>query len=858
MTVLVERQRELNMLTSAVRTLQRNGRGTVALVSGEAGAGKTALIDAFLGSLPDGVRSTQGHCDPASITRPFAPLIDWLTELDGPGFGRSVSSDRGEAFRAALDLLADGPTVAVIEDAHWADDATIDLIGHLARRMHRVPALLVVTFRAEEVSATHPLMRQLAEIPVENVLRATIAPLTVEGVRALVAEIDVDPVVLHARTGGNAFFVTESLATPQRLSDSMRTAVLGRAARLPTGARQALEALSVVPGRVDPWAAARLADDDAVDQCVRAGVLVSDGLGLRFRHELAREIVLADLPPGRRRALHRAALAVFEQPPTGLVDHGRCSHHSLAAADGPALLHHGPLAAAVAEHAGSQREAISHLTAVIEHVDGLDAAMKLSLLARLATAKDASGLHDEAIVDFESARGLAIEIGDPKSAGEMAVRCVGPLTMAGRISDADERVTAAIEILEALPHSSALALAYAQRCTLLMLWRRLDEASLWATRAIELADSLGDDEVLCYALIQGGIATWMFGDERGLAMTQRGIDLAEARGMVRLVALGLSQIGSGGGELRRYDVAVDALERCMAVADQHELGSRGSYARAWRARCAVELGDWDLATAMLTELAGTTGIDGITRMTALVDVGRLRARRGDPDPAQPLDEALVFARRTGQLQRLWPVAAARAEAAWLRDDLASEMPLIREVAELADGLDSPWGIGELRRWLSRGGDVVVPGGAEPFRLFLEGEIDRAVDEWVRLGCAYEAADALSFGSDDQQLSALAEFRRLGATASARRLADARRATGRRVPRGPYTSSRGNPLGLTARELDVVRLIAAGHTNTEIAAALFISTKTAGHHVSRMLTKLGARSRSEVVARCADAGIDLRG
>lgn len=167
-------------------------------------------------------------------------------------------------------------------------------------------------------------------------------------------------------------------------------------------------------------------------------------------------------------------------------------------------------------------------------------------------------------------------------------------------------------------------------------------------------------------------------------------------------------------------------------------------------------------------------------------------------------------------------------------------------------------MGELGYWLWRAGAIgVVPDAAEPYALHIAGRAADAAAAWARLGCVYEQATALADSSDEaDQRTALGLFGQLGARPAATRLAEQRRAAGRTVPRGPNAATRGSPGGLTAREIDVLRLIAAGCSNPEIASRLYISPKTVGHHVSHLLAKLGSRSRAEAVAEAVAAGISL--
>ncbi|MEU8244915.1 response regulator transcription factor [Nonomuraea sp. NPDC048916] len=235
-----------------------------------------------------------------------------------------------------------------------------------------------------------------------------------------------------------------------------------------------------------------------------------------------------------------------------------------------------------------------------------------------------------------------------------------------------------------------------------------------------------------------------------------------------------------------------------------------------------------------------------TRIVALTVLGRLRARRGDPDAQTPLDQAWTLAERTGDLQRLWPTAAAKAELAWLRGSPEQIEEVVGDTYRLAVRLGHAWAAGELGywRWVADASTWPAEVSANPYRLQMTGDWVDAARSWRRLGCPYEAALALAEGDDaDQGLAALRELQRLGAWSAAELVARRLREHGvRRLPRQPRRATRGNPARLTSREIDVLRLMPEGLRNVDIAARLHISPKTVDHHVSAILAKLGVASR----------------
>jgi DNA-binding CsgD family transcriptional regulator/energy-coupling factor transporter ATP-binding protein EcfA2 len=870
--VLVEREELISTLLDAAE-MAAAGTGRLVLMAGEAGAGKSMVVDALSGLLGPRMNVLVGRCDSLRTARSSGPLLDWIAATD-PLLAAAISGMGREAVLAnAAALLARGPLVAVIEDAHWADEVTLDVLSYLGRRVSGFPALLIVTYRDDEVGPTHPLAAALGDLATTRPLRCRVPPLTPAGVAALAVGHEVDPIELHARTEGNAFFVSELLAvstasdaladlepseaSPSLVPITVRDAVLARSARLDVDARAALDAVSIVPGRAEVWLAAALGASDAgLDRCVAAGMLIYGDSSVRFRHEIARVAVYEALSPQRRRALHALAVVALAAPPNGFVDHRRVAHHALAAGDDATVLAHAPLGAADAAKAGARGQAIALLELACARAGALDEDARRGLWIELADHRTTYGEHAAAVAAYEQALTLTTHVNDAVARADVLVRMCVALSMTGDTARAGVGLAEAIPVLEDRGDRAALAMAYSRRSALYMLARELENAEPWGQRAMTLAAEIGDDDTLCYARMQSGIARWMAGHDDGLHRIREGIALAERTGRTHLVALGLSQIGSGGGEVRHYAEAVPALRDAVAFAEANELGSRGLYADAWLARCELELGDWDAASARLARVLRSQRCDGITRMTALCALGRLRARRGDPEVWAVLDEALEIARRTGHLQRLWPVAAARAEAAWLEGESHRERALVDEVLGIAIDLEFPWAIGELSFWRWRcAGVPAAPRGAPPFTLHVEGHFVDAANAWAILGCPYEEASALADSDDDgDQLAALAGFDKLGAAPARRQLIERRRAAGRSVPRGPNSSTQANAGGLTAREVDVLQLVADGRTNAEIAAELYISAKTAEHHVSHALAKLGVRSRAEAVAAAARLGL----
>ena len=276
------------------------------------------------------------------------------------------------------------------------------------------------------------------------------------------------------------------------------------------------------------------------------------------------------------------------------------------------------------------------------------------------------------------------------------------------------------------------------------------------------------------------------------------------------------------------------------------------YCQAWLARVCLETGRWARAAELLTdELLQNAAAP--TRIVALATLGRLRARRGDPDVSSPLDEAWRWAIETGDLQRTWPVVAGRAEAAWLAgrpdESVLADLSAVLESAERSGATPA---IGELGLWAWKLGvrdGPLAPGADEPYAAHVRGDWAAAAAAWDEVGCPYEAAWARADSGDEASMrNALDAFVALGAVPLAQRVRRALRELGvADVPRGPRESTAASPYGLTAREREVLALVADGLTDRQIGERLFVSTRTASHHVASVLRKLGARTRTEAAS-----------
>jgi DNA-binding CsgD family transcriptional regulator/tetratricopeptide (TPR) repeat protein len=859
---LLERGAFLGSLESWLATA-RNGEGRMVLLGGEAGIGKTALVRAFCDRHGDDACVLWGACDALRTPRPLGPLLDIAREAGGE-LASVVAAEptRHRLFGAFLDLLdsAGRPVVAVVEDAHWADEATLDLLVFVGRRVAGASAMVIVTYRDDEVGPGHPLGTVIGDLATAGwVHRLELQALTREAVATLARPQGIDPDRLHQTTGGNPFFVTEVLAAPSReVPATVRDAVLARAARLSPVARGALDAAAVVPDRVELTLLEAVAGADAaaIEECLRAGMLRDDGRGVRFRHELARLAVERAVPAARRVELHRQILAHLVV--ASRDEPARLAHHAEEAGMAAAVLEHATAAAERAAALGAHREAVDHYAMALRFAGGLAPRRLAELLERYAVECEYTERVSEALDAADQALGCWRREGDREREGALLGRRSWFLWGVGRSAEALQSAAAGVAVLEVAPAGPALAGAYTWLAYVRMLARDIPGAIEVGGRAIELTERFGHHEQLSRALNAVGSAQWFSDPDQAPLTLGRSLEVAREHGYDQLAAIALSNLGSGAGEIRRYALADDWLREAIAWCAERDLDANRRYAQAWLARCQFEQGRWSEAGTTMASFAAERLAMPPSRIVALTVLGRLRTRRGDPDALAPLKEAWELAVRTGHLQRTWPVAAGRAEHAWLTGQPAALPDLVAEPFELARRLGHEWATGELGFWLWRAGALDHPpaGAARPYALQIAGDWRAAAEAWRELGCPYEQALALADSDAERDLlAALEQLERLGARPAADAVAARLRELGvRRLPRRPRRATLANPAGLTARELEVLALLGADLRNADIAARLHVSEKTVDHHVSAILAKLGVRSRREAAQVAAARGI----
>jgi DNA-binding CsgD family transcriptional regulator/tetratricopeptide (TPR) repeat protein len=848
---LLEREGNLAELNAALAEASK-GSGRIALVSGEAGIGKTSLVEQFTRGHRQAFRVLWGVCDSYFTPRPLGPLHDMAAQIQGslPDLLGSDAS-RTAIFSAVLGELQRSPCMIVFEDVHWADEATLDLLRFLGRRIQHTPALLVMTYRDDELSLQHPLRSVLGDLASSSTTwRIQLPPLSEDAVRTLAGEVGPDPSALHRQTGGNPFFITEVLSSPTGgIPPTIRDAVLARAARLSLSGRAVLEAAAVIGLRVETWLLVETtgAEAQAAEECTAAGMLLPQGDELAFRHELARQTVLETISPHKRYVLHRLVLDALKSSPLTRSDVARLAHHAQGSGDREAVLEYAPAAARQASAAGAHREAMDLYALALRFVADLPPAEHALMLEAYSRECNLTERQIEGIIAFRKALNIWEELGNPLKQGEALASMAIMLRNNGDNREAEQASRAAIEILEAQPPGWELAHAYRVRATLRLSNREPAEAIEWGERAILFAERFGDEDVLGMAHVATGSA-WLFLDyAHGCCYLDERLKIARAHGQERHIANLYAYLGSSSVELYELHRAERYLAEGIDYTADRDLDVFSRYLIAWLALAYIHLGRWSEADQMIKSCLQSPTFPAISRIAALAAAGCLLARRGDPGASIALDEALELATRTGTLQYLGLVRKARAEAAWLAGDDDTARAEARAAYDLAVQKRHPWFTGVLLFWRRRAGErVSAPDWiARPFALQIAGDWRAAAAEWERLGCPYEKARALEDGDSPAQITALEIFEQLGAGPAADRLRRKLHASGAPgLPRRPRASTRENPFSLTDRQVEILTLLIEGRSNAEIAARLHISPKTADHHVSAILSKLDVHSRED--------------
>ncbi|WP_134767829.1 AAA family ATPase [Nocardioides sp. 1609] len=853
---LLERERELDVLRDGLHQV-RGGLGVGIAVAGDGGTGKSSLITAAVREA-SGLRVLRGRCDPLGTPRPLGPF----RELGLPSLGARLPADDvhpTETAAAVLRELAAEPTVLVVEDLHWIDAASADVLRYVVRRVETVPVAVLVSYRDAEVGARHPARRLLGDFAaVEGLRTVSMGPLSVEAVATAVDGSGLDPQRVHELTGGNPFYVSQVAQEPDRpLPASVRDTILARTSELELEDLQTLQLIACCPDGFDDRLLPMLAVDlDELRRLDATTLLVRTDGAIAFRHELARQAIESTIPPGGAPRLHQRILESLERLEPR--DPATLTHHALAARDPARTLAHARAAAAEAVAAASNAEAAAFLEMALAHLPAAAPALeRADLLMQLAqqlyvTARlsDAGAAARSAIPLFEAAA-------RPEGVAEAhAVLCVLEY-QCGRRAPSNEHAARAWELVEHLDAPATVTRVHADTGMVALIGSDLDRAVACGRRAVEAGTDAGLEEyVVLGRLLVEGVECLTGGpgatgrvEELVATARRHGWDEAAWRGYIMLTVHDLDR-----GELRSLQGIV---EETLTHTTDRDLRNATLWHLSLRAALHAYAGRWSAAREDAEEVLASGACEG--SIWPHLSLAVVAQRVGDHDAAPHLDRAWQLAVGLDEPGRYLPVLTALAESMWLT---GISDPRVTEYAtahlrRLATP-DCAWLAGSLAVWLRRLDlPVELPTDSPaPHVAHLDGRAAEAATWWRRAGNPHaEAMAHADCPAPEDRVRAVTMLDRLGAVGTADRLRREMRRSGlASVPSRPVESTRTNPGGLTNRQLEIALLVARGYTNSEIATHTYISPKTAEHHVSAILAKLGVTSRRDLLTRATEFGL----
>jgi DNA-binding CsgD family transcriptional regulator/tetratricopeptide (TPR) repeat protein len=937
--VLVGREADLAALRDALKRT-RSAEPSAVLVGGEAGVGKTRLVEEFGRSASvEGAQMLTGQSlELGEEGLPYAPFAAALRELvnrEGPAVFQGREADfarllpelgppdavdvrRGQLFEAVAALFGrlseQHPLILVLEDLHWADRSTRDLIAFLVRSARLPHLLIIATYRTDELHRGHPLRPFLAELDrVRGVQRIELDRLDRDGTTEMLTHLlGVEPEpgtvdTIHERAQGIPFFIEQFAGSGDEcgdIPDNLRDLLLSRVDQLPEPAQRVLRVAAVGGTRFGHELLTRVAGmgeaelESALRVVVAAQLIVVDPTGgYEFRHALVREAVHDDLLPGEHARLHsRYAEAVEAEP--GLVAMGRApaeiAHHWHAANDHPKAL---VAARRAADDAGRRYaygeqarllDRVLELWELVPDAGGLLGAGHLDLLEEAALVAIDAGDHMRAMSLTRNALADLDADAEPLRAARLLVRRAKLLQNAGKTDGAAES-REAYRLLQRVPHTSESVLLLADVAYALSGIDN-DLGGRIAREAVSAADELDDAAAQVSATITySQVCAGRLSVDEAMPVVAEAAATARRNGDLPNLARALVNISDGLFEQGRYAESADAAWEGVPNADRVGVSrTTGVFLLANYAEALIALGRWDEADATLAE-AFRLDPPGTLALPALRLRARIRLYRGHEGADRLINRALAFLGRPYlhgenrlnllELRVLAALhggddAALRAAArAAVSEPLAATSPrygwpMLAAAAAAADRLEDD----ELRAQVAAAA-AEVPAERPVDRAYaaqVSATLERslplwrqAVAEWrtdgqrhplarALLGLASAAAGAGERAAAAEALEEAAAIAdELGAVPMTEHAAVLAQRLGLRSAAHPATA--GTEV-LTAREREVLRLVAEGHSNSRIAERLYISPKTASVHVSRIIAKLDVGNRIEAAAVARRLGL----
>ena len=853
---LIERDTFLSLMHAKFENVTES-EGHCILVSGEAGIGKTSLVKTFCKKVKKECNVYQGTCDALFTPRPLGPVLDIIWQMHGAGWENSVNiSDRSALFARFYYELEnqEETTIIIIEDIHWADEATLDFIKFFARRITRLHCLFILTYRDDEIHTHHPLRTVLGQLPPDSFTRLRLVPLSREAVDKMAIERGYNGENVYSISGGNPFYVNEILASyspgiPENIKDS----ILSIYNRKDEKTKKVWQILSVLPTGFEIRYLEKMEPSyaTAIQHCLDAKILISkDGL-ISFKHELYRRTTETSLSPLVRIALNKRILDLFLKNFERNQETERIIHHAKNANEYETVVKYAPIAAKQAATMGAHIEAAKLYLTAIEYYQENDSKTLIQFYESYAYECYLTNQIREAIIYTTKALKHWDELIDVEKKGN-CLRFLSRLWwFEGNRKKAEFYASRAIEVLEDQPMSASKAMAYSNLSQLKMLSNENDECIAWGEKAIEMAKELADEEILCHALNNVGASQTGIPSLRsqGIELLQQSLQIAIKHSYDDHAGRAYANLASNAVKMKDNGFAKKILEEGIQYCEERNLDTYHKYLAVFKAWLSLETGIWNEACRVAENLLKNVDEHPIVKIEALVVVATIKMRRGENDLLPLLIEAKEKAFQTMEPQRILPVLTAFLEYEWITGTSFIKQEDIDHAIPMLPNGGNMYLKNKFCLWLvkARKQKISLPDFLDGHQLDDKATATKSSALWKKLNCPYEQALTLFEGDDNDKRAAIEIVHKLGADAIYEKMKFEMRASGiKSIPRGIRKSTKSNPAHLTDRELDVIQLLKDGMQNKEIANRLFISPKTVHHHVSSIFFKLEVNSRAKAV------------